>query len=84
MFKNLCSMVEVSEGKLGNILKEVTGCLESLQNEFQQFLPELTEEEANFVQNLFSVHLDITNIPDEVQGKFLDLHNDLSACDLFL
>lgn len=84
MFEKLCGVMDESEGELDQFLKdEITGHLESLEEEFQQYFPELTEEEEALVRNPFSATLDISSIPDEVQDEFLDLRNDSTARDLF-
>lgn len=75
MFENLCSVV--GESELDGILKlEISEHLESLENEFQRYFRELTDEEAALVRNPFSTSLDVASIPDEIQDEFIDMRND--------
>lgn len=84
MFENLSSQVETFNGEVGdNLREEISNHLQSLENEFQHYFPELTEDEAALVRNPFSPHLNIDSIPDEVQDEFLDMKNDSSARSLF-
>jgi len=47
--------------------------LRSLEIEFLRYFPELKEEEAALVLNLFFISLVIIDIPDELQDQFGDL-----------
>jgi hypothetical protein len=49
----------------------------------QRYFPELSEDEAAVVRNLFHASLDVADVPDEVQDEFLELRNDSTARDLF-
>lgn len=57
--------------------------LQSLETEFQRSFSKFKGNEALFATNSFSTSLDVADIPDELQDKFHDLRNDLSALDYF-
>lgn len=59
MFERNYSVVNEfkDEKKNGNLKEEITGHLKSLQNDLQDYFPELTNEEATLVQNLFSTSI---------------------------
>ncbi|XP_076052869.1 protein FAM200A-like [Oratosquilla oratoria] len=72
MFEKLCAVMDESRIQLDQFLKEeMTKHLQSPEKEFEQYFSELTEE--ILVTNLFSIALNISSIPDEIQDKFLDL-----------
>lgn len=63
--------------------EEITGHLESLENELQRYFPELKEEETTVTRIPFSASLDVASIPNKLQDEFLDLRNDSLARNLF-
>ncbi|XP_064100780.1 protein FAM200A-like [Macrobrachium nipponense] len=80
MFEKLCGVMDESQVQLDQFLKdEITEHLQSLEKEFEQYFPELSEEQEALVRNPF----DVSSIPDEIQDEFLDLKNDSTARDLF-
>jgi len=83
MFENLSGVIQESEADLQEIQHDITAHLESLENEFERYFPELTEEESLPVRNPFSSALNVASLPDDVQDEFLELRNDSSARDQF-
>ena len=61
----------------------ITQHLQSRKTEFKRYFPELKEQEAIFVGNLFLTTLDVSGIPDELLDQFYDLQNGSSARDVF-
>lgn len=62
---------------------EIISHLDSLDEQFERYFPELTQEDAALVRNPFSSSLDVASLPDEIQDEYLDLRNDSSSRDLF-
>lgn len=83
MFENLSGVIQESEADLHEIQHDITAHLESLENEFRRYFPELTEEESLPVRNPFSSALNVASLPDDVQDEFLELRSDSSARDQF-
>ena len=48
----------------------ITQHLQSLKTEFKRYFPELKEQKAAFVGNLFLTTLDVSDIPDTLQDQF--------------
>ena len=77
-------MIDEYQTQLDQFLKEeITEHLDSLEEEFKRYFPEVSEEQEALVRNPFFNELDVSSIPDEIQDEFLDLRNDSSARDLF-
>lgn len=62
---------------------EIIAHLDSLEQQFEKYFPELKQEVAALVRNPFSSSLDVASLPDEIQDEYLDLKNDSSSRDLF-
>ena len=63
MFENLSNF----ESGLSSLIKqEITEHLQSLENEFEKYFPDLEEGSDVFPRNPFSVMIDIATIPEEV------------------
>ena len=56
---------------------------QSMEYEFQHYFPELKEEEAILARNPFSNSLDVSDIPDEMQGPHIKLKNNSTARDIY-
>ena len=83
MFENLSNALKEDEQLNERLKTSITQHLESIETEFKRYFPELKEQEVAFVRNPFSTALDVSDIPDELQDQFYDLHNDSSARDVF-
>ena len=72
MFENLSGF----ESGLSSLIKqEIIEQLQSLENEFEKYFPDLAEGSDVFPQNPFSVMINIATIPEEVQDELLELRN---------
>ena len=67
-----------------NLSNFESGCLQSLENEFKKYFPDLEEGFDVFPQNLFSVMIDIATISEEVQDELLELRNDSAGREIFM
>lgn len=84
MFERLCSMLDEEAEEIETELKtEIIAHLDSLDEQFERYFPELTQEEAALVRNPFSPSLDVASLPDRIQDEYLDLRNDSSVRDLY-
>lgn len=84
MFDRLSSTTDKGANELDSVLKsEIISHLDSLDEQFERYFPELTQEDAALVRNPFSSSLDVASLPDEIQDEYLDLRNDSSSRDLF-
>ena len=66
------------------IKQETTEHLQSLENEFEKYFPNLEEGSDVFPGNPFSVMIDIATIPEEVQDELLELRNDSAGREIFV
>ena len=83
MFENLSSAIKEDE-ELDERLNTLTRQhLQSLKTALKQYFPELKEQEAAFVWNLFLTALNVSDIPDVLQDQFYDHQNHSSARDVF-
>ena len=57
--------------------KDIVKHFLNLQNEFDKYFPETSDEELDFVRNLFT--FPVEKLPDECQDKFLELMNNSGA-----
>ena len=83
MFENSSSALKEDEQLDERLKTSITQHLQSLETEFKRYFPELKEQEVAFVRNPFSTALDVSDILDELQDQFYDLHNNSSARDVF-
>ena len=81
MFENLSNF----ESGLSSLIKqEITEHLQSLENEFEKYFPDLKEGSDVFPRNPFSVMTDIATIPEEVQDELLELRNNSAGREIFM
>ncbi len=67
-------MVDESNCEIIKILKkEISGHLESIENELQRYFSELKKKESALTHYPFSSFLDVASIHDELQHEFFDL-----------
>ena len=66
MFKNLSSSIKEDEELDGRLKASITQLLQSLKTKFKRYCPELKEQEAALIGNLFLTTLEVPNIPDEL------------------
>ena len=66
------------------IKQEISKHVQSLENDFRKYFPNLAEGSEVFSRNPFSPMLDITTIPEEVQDELLDLKNDSASRKMFM
>ena len=57
--------------------------MQSLENEFEKYSPDLAEGSHVFPQNSFSVMIDIATIPEEVQDELLEFRNNSAGREMF-
>ena len=81
MFENLSKF---KSGLSSLIKQEITEHLQSLENEFEKYFPDLEEGFDVFPRNPFSVMIDIATILEEVQDELLELRNDLVGREIFM
>ena len=80
MFKNQSHF----ESGLSSLIKqEIAEHLQSLENEFEKYFPDLEGSDV-FPRNPFSVMIDIATIPEEVQDELLELRNDSAGREIFM
>jgi hypothetical protein len=85
MFDKLSSMLDRQNIQLEEDLSnEITDHLQSMEQEFNRYFPELKEEECSLVRNPFADHVNVADLPDEIQDEFLDLKSDSAVRDLFV
>ena len=83
MFENLSSAIKKDQ-ELDERLNTLTRQhLQPLKTVLKQYFPELKEQEAAFVWNLFLTALNVSDIPDVLQDQFYDHQNHSSARDVF-
>ena len=81
MFENLSKF----ESGLSSLIKqEITEHLQSLENEFEKYFPDLEEGSDVYPLNSFSVMIDIATILEEVQDELLELRNDSAGREIFM
>ena len=81
MFENLSNF----ESCFSSLIKqEITEHLQSLENEFKKYFPDLEEGSDVFPRNPFSVMMDIATIPEEVQDELFELRNDSAGREIFM
>ena len=85
MFEHLCIKTEEpGTGIVDNVVEEIKNTFKPLNLKFNVFYGVLwTRSGMTLVQNLIYISYDVAGIYDEVQEKFLELHNDSSAHDIF-
>jgi len=62
-------------------LKFIVRHITALEDEFEQYFPEINGDELDLVRNPF--RLQVEKIPNEYQDEFLELKTDSSAKDIF-
>ena len=80
MFENLSKF---ESGLISLIKQEIIEHLQSLENEFEKYFPDLEGSDV-FPRNPFSVMIDIATIPEEVQDELLELRNDSAGREIFM
>ena len=59
--------------------------LHAPEKEFNRYFADVAEEqESKLTRNRFSLHLEISKIPDDLKYELLDMKNDSSTRELFL
>ena len=83
MFENLSSAFKEDE-ELDERLNTLTRQhLQLFKTVLKQYFPELKEQEAAFVWNLFLTALNVSDIPDVLQDQFYDHQTHSLARDVF-
>ena len=78
MFEKLDIFLDSRENKLpAQIENGILEHLSTLENEFERYFSDITNDELDFVKNPFSVSVE--NLSDECQDGFLELVNNSSA-----
>ena len=78
MFENLSKF----ESDLSSLIKqEITEHLQSLENEFEKYFPDLEEGADVFPRNPFFVMMDIATIHED---ELLELRNDSAGREIFM
>ena len=81
MFENLSKL---ESGICSLIKQEITEHLQSLENEFEKYFPDLEKGSDVFLRNPFSVMIDIATIPEEFQDELLELKDDSAGREIFM
>ncbi|XP_005102420.1 SCAN domain-containing protein 3-like [Aplysia californica] len=84
MFTNLSQLLNPEETLSAHLQVDIPAHLNSLDDEFKNYFPDLDCDEEAFVTNPFTPGLDITVIADDIQDELLELRYDSSARNTFL
>ena len=85
MFENLSDLHNSGIGPTEQLKSEISEHLHALEKELNRYFPDVAEEEeSKLVRNPFSLHLDISEISDDLQDELINMRNDSSARELFL
>ena len=78
MFEKLDIVLDNRGNKMPEKIKEdISKHLSALQNEFEKYFAETSDQDLDFVRNPFK--FPVEKLPDECQDEFLELINDSSA-----
>ena len=81
MFEKLDILLDHIENGLPVQTSDILEHPSSLESEFERYLPEISDDELNFVRNPFT--FSIEKVSDECQDQFLDLVNASSAKQVY-
>ena len=82
-FENSSSAVKEDEVLDERLNTSITQHLQSLETVFKRYFSKLEEQEAAFVRNSFSVAVNESDIPHELQDQFYDHQNHSFTRDFF-